>query len=104
MIMKTKQTTNQNVEIAKTMARRMWQPTVQDRIGLAREGLLFLKKVEMVNGEVSQVVRAAGRLANALEKFEYPKAGKGLEAAGVVSEIRSFISEIKPMAESACLS
>ena len=99
---KTKQTIP-NVEIAKELARRMRQPTAQDRIGLAKEGLAILKQVEPVNGQAKQVERAANRLANAL-KADYGNPKKGMEAASVATELRSFAMGMRPMIDTLCLS
>ena len=90
-----------NVEVAKGLARRMRQPTAQDRVGLAREGLALLKQVEPKNGEARQVERAASRLANSL-KVEYTNPGRSMEAASVATELRSFAMGLKPMVATIC--
>ncbi len=100
MITQTK-TLIRNVEIANALARRMMQPTAQDRIGLAKEGLAFLKQLEPKNGEAKQVERAANRLANAL-KIEYGNPEKSMEAAIVATELRSFAMGMKPMVATIC--
>ena len=100
MITQTKQKIIPNVEIAKELARRMRQPTAQGRIGLARAGFALLKQVEPANGEAKQVERAASRLANAL-KPEYSTA-RGMEAASVATELRSFVMGMKPMVATIC--
>ena len=96
MIAQTK--TIQNVEIAKELSRRMRQPTVQDRVGLARAGLALLKQAEPVNGEAKQVARAANRLANAL-KAEYGTPNS-MGAASVAVELRTFAGSVAPFGKS----
>jgi len=91
------------VEVAKALSRRMRQQGVQDRIRIAKEGLAILKKAEPAGGEAKQVARAANRLANAL-KPEYANPERGMEAASVATQLRSFAMGMKPMVDTLCLS
>jgi len=91
------------VEVANALSRRMRQQGVQDRIGIAKEGLAILKRAEPASGEAKQVARAANRLANAL-KVEYADPKRGMEAASVATQLRSFAMGMKPMVDTLCLS
>jgi len=99
---KTKQTIP-SVEVAMAIANRMRQPTVQDRIGLARIGLALLQQVQPKNGEAKQVEMAAYLLARVLAR-EYSKPEKSMEAASVATQLRSFAMGMKPMVDTLCLS
>lgn len=91
------------VEAAKAIARRMNQPTAQDRVGLARAGLALLRQAGPENnGEARQVARAANRLASALKK-DYRDPGRCMEAAAIATELRSFARGMLPMADTLCL-
>ena len=90
------------VEAAKAIARRMNQPGVQDRAGLARAGLALLRQAEPANGGAVQVRRVANRLASAL-KADYSDPERCMEAATVATQLRSFARGMSPMVDTLCL-
>ena len=87
--------TQQRIDRAETFVTRLNRGGVRDRPGFAIKGLQWLKKVRMTNGEYTQMVPIAERLAESLER-DYQDPKKGMAAAAAATEIKAFARGITP--------